>query len=700
MSPEQVKGQGSVDHRADLWALGCMAFECLIGRPVWNTDQGVAMTFAAIAAANIPIPSKQRADLPPGFDQWFLKALERDPNRRYQTAKELADALARSFGGEQSVSAVNLSGENNARAAVAMAEHLSDDDDEQAMGTRVRRSVDRSAPTIQTTSQPRTTGPSNPSALNTSPSGHLFPQPSFGDAPPLSSTPATEQVPAAPTGPPPKFRSNTVRYIVSTTGLLIGVSASYLAWTQCLRPQVYTPLVQSSASIPATASPSASAGEPPVPDGEPRWAAAIEEGQRLFTVGNAADARKKFSEAIDEGANAVGRSFLEELRVPQSGPCKLTAFSHPRLGISGSVGRPAIANGGKGAVVVWTDEHEQPGHEHAYSVVIDGTGRPLSRPRDLTPEGNEISRPSLLEAGERTLLYYWDNKGREAGIHARWLDADGRIAGASVLIGAGKPGNYWPSLERAPDGYYASWVDDRGRDGADLWLRHLNSDLQPMAPEIRATDYWGGPKVRQQPQVRVPSIALASNAIYVTYKLEREPQHMIMLMRIPLTLPSLQTGLDDKPGPLLVDGGRGDRELGDAEIVNEDRANADAPAIACGTEGCFVVWHGDSGGGYAALIEPVLGRVLWRKKFAPLGGHPSLATSGDKVEVAYYEKGFVRIAQLTRDGVGTPSTIGRVSNEQPRPWISSGAQKGEWLVAWEDTEAGHLEAFAARVQCR
>ncbi|MGO8995739.1 MAG: serine/threonine-protein kinase [Polyangiaceae bacterium] len=86
MSPEQVKGQGSVDHRADLWALGCMAYECLIGRPVWNTDQGVAMTFAAIAAANIPVPSKQRPDLPAAFDQWFMKALERDPNKRYQTA--------------------------------------------------------------------------------------------------------------------------------------------------------------------------------------------------------------------------------------------------------------------------------------------------------------------------------------------------------------------------------------------------------------------------------------------------------------------------------------------------------------------------------------------------------------------------------------------------------------------------------------
>src|ERR1700744_4300557 len=40
MSPEQVKGQGSVDHRADLWALGCMAYECLTGRAALDNAQG------------------------------------------------------------------------------------------------------------------------------------------------------------------------------------------------------------------------------------------------------------------------------------------------------------------------------------------------------------------------------------------------------------------------------------------------------------------------------------------------------------------------------------------------------------------------------------------------------------------------------------------------------------------------------------
>ena len=64
MSPEQVHGQGAVDHRADLWALGCIVYECLTGRTVWSTEQGVAMTFAQIASAPLPRPVAFRPDLP------------------------------------------------------------------------------------------------------------------------------------------------------------------------------------------------------------------------------------------------------------------------------------------------------------------------------------------------------------------------------------------------------------------------------------------------------------------------------------------------------------------------------------------------------------------------------------------------------------------------------------------------------------
>ena len=97
MSPEQVKGQGQVDHRADLWALGCMTYECLTGRTVWSTEQGVAMTFAQIASAPLPDPLLFRPDLPVTFQRWFEKALARSADDRFQTAKELADDLASVF---------------------------------------------------------------------------------------------------------------------------------------------------------------------------------------------------------------------------------------------------------------------------------------------------------------------------------------------------------------------------------------------------------------------------------------------------------------------------------------------------------------------------------------------------------------------------------------------------------------------------
>ncbi len=101
MSPEQVRGQGAVDHRADLWALGCITYECFTGKTVWSTDQGVAMTFAQIASAPLPRPARYRPDLPQSFTDWFDRTLDRNIERRFQTAKEFAEGLAASFGVER-----------------------------------------------------------------------------------------------------------------------------------------------------------------------------------------------------------------------------------------------------------------------------------------------------------------------------------------------------------------------------------------------------------------------------------------------------------------------------------------------------------------------------------------------------------------------------------------------------------------------
>ena len=97
MSPEQVRGQGAVDARADLWALGCITYECLTGRTVWATDQGVAMTFAQIANGTLPDPNAYRAGVPPNFKAWFHRALHKDISQRFQTPKEFAEELSQAM---------------------------------------------------------------------------------------------------------------------------------------------------------------------------------------------------------------------------------------------------------------------------------------------------------------------------------------------------------------------------------------------------------------------------------------------------------------------------------------------------------------------------------------------------------------------------------------------------------------------------
>src|SRR6201999_3394079 len=65
----------------------------LTGRTVWNVEQGVAMILAQIAGAPIPRPTRIREDLPKTFDDWFLRALDRNADKRFQTAREFSDAL-------------------------------------------------------------------------------------------------------------------------------------------------------------------------------------------------------------------------------------------------------------------------------------------------------------------------------------------------------------------------------------------------------------------------------------------------------------------------------------------------------------------------------------------------------------------------------------------------------------------------------
>ncbi|MFO7567873.1 MAG: serine/threonine-protein kinase, partial [Enhygromyxa sp.] len=91
MSPEQIENAKTVDHRADLWSIAVLAYECLTGRRPFQAESAVKL-IRMICFGSAPAPSTV-AEVPPGFDGWFARATHRDINRRFSAADELLDAL-------------------------------------------------------------------------------------------------------------------------------------------------------------------------------------------------------------------------------------------------------------------------------------------------------------------------------------------------------------------------------------------------------------------------------------------------------------------------------------------------------------------------------------------------------------------------------------------------------------------------------
>ena len=96
LSPEQAMGKRATP-KSDLYALGVVAYELLGGERPFEGDSA---TTEALAHVNAPVPSiaERHASLPPELDRVFQRALAKDPERRYGSAREfvadLRDALA------------------------------------------------------------------------------------------------------------------------------------------------------------------------------------------------------------------------------------------------------------------------------------------------------------------------------------------------------------------------------------------------------------------------------------------------------------------------------------------------------------------------------------------------------------------------------------------------------------------------------
>jgi beta-lactam-binding protein with PASTA domain len=91
LSPEQAQGR-PVDERADLYAIGIVLYELLTGQVPFDAEQPVTVALKQVSELPVP-PAELVPAIPPAIDAVVMRALEKDPDRRYQSADEFIAAL-------------------------------------------------------------------------------------------------------------------------------------------------------------------------------------------------------------------------------------------------------------------------------------------------------------------------------------------------------------------------------------------------------------------------------------------------------------------------------------------------------------------------------------------------------------------------------------------------------------------------------
>jgi eukaryotic-like serine/threonine-protein kinase len=93
MSPEQITAVTDIDHRSDLYSMGCVLYECLAGQaPFVHRNEAVVLQLHLTQPA--PDVRTLRSDTPPELATAIAKALAKAPNDRWRSAAEMRETLA------------------------------------------------------------------------------------------------------------------------------------------------------------------------------------------------------------------------------------------------------------------------------------------------------------------------------------------------------------------------------------------------------------------------------------------------------------------------------------------------------------------------------------------------------------------------------------------------------------------------------
>ena len=111
--PEQIQGN-QVDRRSDLYSLGCVLFECLVGAKPFERESELSVVFSHLNDAP-PRPTEFRPELPAAWDEFFATALAKEPGERFGSGRELVEAAHAAAAGKR------LGSRRGRRRAIAVA---------------------------------------------------------------------------------------------------------------------------------------------------------------------------------------------------------------------------------------------------------------------------------------------------------------------------------------------------------------------------------------------------------------------------------------------------------------------------------------------------------------------------------------------------------------------------------------------------
>lgn len=675
MSPEQVSGQGHADHRSDLWALGCIVYECLTGRPIWPVDRGMAYIFAQIVNEPIPVPSSLRPDLPRAFDAWFNHALDRDPAKRYQSAQQMVVEMATALGHDAAglVSAPVLLPEFPADSSPVVVHGAQD-----------------GAPVVVEPSRPLASTHEQGDALAST------------EPPPFSAHGPTEPPPLPPMPPLPSVagadlqrsdgtRLRVVAGVAAVAVLAVVAAAGWIVFGPSPPREDDSEGTTGSLSAPRSAA-SAAVSSPAAAVSVaslPAFAEAVRGSQQLIAKGRAPAAVALLERAVERSDHPALLTMLDQARIAAAatGPCSVRAFGRPRAYDNELPARSAsVLATPQGALVSWTSGAA--GTRHAHVVPLDHDLQASAPPVEVSPESGTVTATALVHADAGPALLFVQSEGERRGPSLQPLTPGAETRGESVRIGIHQGARGEPSATRTPKGLLVAYGNRASGRNLDVFLRLFSASA--LSEPVRVTRH-GSPDDGDGRDAAAPRVALAGDRVMLAYIRQTLRENEVVLHQAG-SLQDLAAGK-----ARTTPGEQGEPE---AVVVTQNTLKVHSPSLACNEDTCFVAWRNQPSGSHIAAVDPSSGEMLWRKTFASAGTDVTVAShpSGASLMV-WFDRGRVRGAPLGREGMGDTSVLARVHGEQAPPSLVAAEQAGTWLTAWTCFEGGQPEVFVARLRC-